>query len=172
MSPLMKEIVGIRISCRCTQYLMLLLAALLFSSKVLSESLVEETVLQNWGFRNLEQQHYDMQLCGYPLEAKITTQSIKALLPEKDSDVYPRFTLIREQYATTDLAISRIEQLNNQQFKNSLESKSCSLRKAKQNGEFVFLVHTDALRFANQLESLVLQLMEDSNTMTHSPDTK
>lgn len=152
--------------------IMLSLAALLISSVVLSQNLIDDITLKNWGFRNLEQQYYDLQLCGFPQNAKIATKSIKALLPEKNSDVYPRFTLVREEYANTDLAANRIKELHHHKFKNSLQSKSCSLRKYQQQDRFVLLIHTDALRFADQLDILLSQLLEHSNNMSQLTDAR
>lgn len=151
---------------------MLLFLTLLLSSNVFSQHIVDEIALQNWGFKNIDRQYYDVQLCEFPQDAKIAMQSIKALLPEKNSDVYPRFTLVREEYANAELAANRIEQLNCQKFKNSLQSKNCNLRKAQQSREFIFLVHTDAQLFSDQLEKLLLQFMEYSITLPHSPEKK
>jgi len=149
-----------------------ILFATLLSSGALANNLVDDTTLNKWGFVNVERQYYNLLLCETPQEATIVTQTIRAKLPEANNhSVFPRFTLVEEKYANADLASARIQELTNWKFEDSLQSKSCYLRKARQIRSSVFLVHTDALRFSDQLDMMLSQLTEYANTMAPSSET-
>lgn len=131
------------------------LFTLAFACPVLADTLVDWDLLARVGFEQ-GPAHYDPELCGTPKGATVKVQGIRSIDPEPGGDnLYQRYSLIEESYATEEAAQERQYDIPIEKFKNSLLSKSCGLRWPKAEGKKVFIVHTDVQKFFHNAQALV-----------------
>ena len=128
-------------------------------------TLVSPNTLTIWGYHPLNKLTYLKTYCdqGDQRSSDITYQAIKSNKPVAgESDVFYRYTLIREHYENKENLNLRLLKLRSPINITSKHKKLCNLRSIFSKGEYIYILHTDSGLFSNAEMSRVLLLYKRS----------
>jgi hypothetical protein len=128
-------------------------------------SSLEFVKINEWGYSDIMHSKYDEYYCLGNFKPMIREyREIKSKQHSKElHDTFYRFTLIREVYKTPYDAKKRLSDINTNNFKNSVYSKTCALREGFLVGKTMYQVHTDVSAFRDELQAIVKRLKKHLN---------